>query len=76
MEKRAGCFAYFVFLMVVWLFLTAPWVCLRFVIVVFPDYTILEPVPTTPIALSACSSVVVDSYLLLRQFGGLLLGYC
>ena len=24
---------------VVWLFLTAPWVCLQFVIVVFPDHT-------------------------------------
>ena len=24
---------------VVWLFLTVPWVCLRFVIVVFPDHT-------------------------------------
>ena len=26
-------------LIVVWLFLTVPWVCLRFVIVVFPDHT-------------------------------------
>ena len=26
---------------VVWLFLTVPWVCLQFVIVVFPDQTIL-----------------------------------
>ena len=26
-------------LMVVWLFLTVPWVCLPFVIVVFPDHT-------------------------------------
>ena len=25
--------------MVVWLFLAVPWVCLRFVIVVFPDHT-------------------------------------
>ena len=25
--------------MVVWLFLAVPWVCLRFVIVVFPDQT-------------------------------------
>ena len=24
---------------VVWLFLTLPWVCLKFVIVVFPDHT-------------------------------------
>ena len=27
------------FLMVVWLFLTVPWVCLLFVIVVFSDHT-------------------------------------
>ena len=27
------------FVMVVWLFLALPWVCLRFVIVVFPDHT-------------------------------------
>ena len=27
------------FLMVVWLFLAVPWVCLQFVIVVFPDLT-------------------------------------
>ena len=26
-------------LMVVWLFLVVPWVCLQFVIVVFPDHT-------------------------------------
>ena len=25
--------------MVVWLFLVVPWVCLQFVIVVFPDHT-------------------------------------
>ena len=28
--------------MVVWLFLAVPWVCLRFVIVVFPDHTHLH----------------------------------
>ena len=27
--------------MVVWLFLAVPWVCLQFVIVVFPDHTYL-----------------------------------
>ena len=27
------------FVMVLWLFLAIPWVCLRFVIVVFPDHT-------------------------------------
>ena len=26
-------------MMVVWLFLAVPWVCLQFVIVVFPDHT-------------------------------------
>ena len=26
-------------MMVVWLFLSVPWVCLRFEIVVFPDHT-------------------------------------
>ena len=42
-EESAGCFALFVCLsswclmIVVWLFLTMPWVCLQFVIVVFPD---------------------------------------
>ena len=29
------------FLMVVWLFLAVPWVCLLFVIVVFPDHAYL-----------------------------------
>ena len=39
-EEKAGCFALFVFLMiVVWLFLVMPKVCLQFVIVVFPDHT-------------------------------------
>ena len=31
--------AIFGFAMVVWLYLAVPWVCLRFVIVVFPDHT-------------------------------------
>ena len=41
-EGSAGCFAWLVFLvfvMVVWLFLAVPWVCLQFVIVVFPDHS-------------------------------------
>ena len=39
-EERAGCFALFVFLsvIVVWLFLEMSRVCLQFVIVVFPDH--------------------------------------
>ena len=37
---RADCFALFVVLViVVWLFLAVPWVCLQFVIVLFPDHT-------------------------------------
>ena len=43
-------------LIVVWLFLMVPWVCLQFVIVVFPDHTssdyltmsILRPPPPPP----------------------------
>ena len=41
-KKRVGCFALFVFwclVIVVWLFLMMPQVCLQFVIVVFPDHT-------------------------------------
>ena len=33
--------------MVVWLFLAVPWICLRFVIVVFPDHTHYFGNPTT-----------------------------
>ena len=43
-EERTGCFAFFVFRMscyciVLWLFLTVPWICLQCLIVVFPDHT-------------------------------------
>ena len=42
-RERAGCFAFFwsswCLVIVVWLFLTMPRVCLQFVIVVFPDPT-------------------------------------
>ena len=34
--------------MVVWHFLAVPWVCLRFVIVVFPDHTYLLFCTNTP----------------------------
>ena len=39
-EERAGCFALssWCLMIVVWL-LTMPWICLQFVIVVFPDHT-------------------------------------
>ena len=33
------CLSSWCLVIVVWLFLTAPWVCLHFVIVVFPDHT-------------------------------------
>ena len=43
MEKRelVGCFALssWCLVIVVWLFLAVPWVCLQFVILVFPDHT-------------------------------------
>ena len=41
-EERAGCFAYFVFLVSHDCCVALPrvsWVCLQFVIVVFPDHT-------------------------------------
>ena len=34
---------------VVWLFLSVPWVCLQFVIVVFPDHTHLLFLITQPV---------------------------
>ena len=37
--ERAGGFVSWCLVMVVWLFLTVPWICLHFVIVVFPDHT-------------------------------------
>ena len=41
---RAGCFALSSWCLVVvgWLFFAVPWGCLRFVIMVFPDYTHLQ----------------------------------
>ena len=33
------CLSSWCLMIVVWLFLTMPWVCLKFVIVVFPDHT-------------------------------------
>ena len=33
------CLSYWGLKIVLWLFLMMPWVCLQFVIVVFPDYT-------------------------------------
>ena len=33
------CLSFWCLVIVVWLFLTMPWVCLQFVIVVFPDRT-------------------------------------
>ena len=36
---RVLCLSFWCLMMVVWLFLTKPWVCLQFMIVVFPDHT-------------------------------------
>ena len=38
-EERAGCFAKFVFLMSCDFYVAVTWVCLPFVIVVFPNHT-------------------------------------
>ena len=41
-EERAGCLlslSSWCLVIVVWLFLAMPWVCLQFVIVLFPDHT-------------------------------------
>ena len=49
-EKRAGCFAFFVFcclVIIVWLILMMPWVCMQFVIVEFPDHTIFGAMGAT-----------------------------
>ena len=62
--------------MVVWLFIALPWVCLQFVIVVFPDHTPYFGTSTSPqhtlppIALSASSSVVVDSVFIVAPIWG------
>ena len=53
-------------LMVVWLFLAVPWVCLRFVIVVFPDHTHLlllyKQVVGIPMGTN-CAPLVADLFL-------------
>ena len=46
--------------MVVWLFLAVPWVCLRFVIVVFPDHTHLLFLMSQLLCL--CCVVTVKSF--------------
>ena len=33
------CLSFWCFVIAVWVFLTMPWVCLQFVIVVFPDHS-------------------------------------
>ena len=47
-EEIAGCFAYFVWclVIVVWLFLEEPRVCLQVVVVVFPTISIVRENPT------------------------------
>ena len=44
-EERAGCFAFassWHLVIVLWLFLTVPWVCLQFVIGAFTDHTHIQ----------------------------------
>ena len=59
----------------VWLFLAVPWVCLRCVIVVFPDHTHLLFLPgvyscqnATLLEITCCGSIVV--YLLISHCHG------
>ena len=50
--------------MVEWLFLTVPWGCLRFVIVVFPDHTQITKNPVNIIVTTATAmstAVAVDA---------------
>ena len=44
-------------MIVVWLFLRVPWVCLQFVIVVFPDHTHLLFLEDPPLSDSICGSL-------------------
>ena len=48
--------------MVVWLFLAVPWVCLWFVIVVFPDFTHLQFLTSTMVAKVKSYMYILDAY--------------
>ena len=49
-------------MIVVWLFLAVPWVCLQFVIVVFPDHTIL---PFCAWRMTSVRLIIHDTYVTL-----------
>ena len=76
-EERSGCCCLVV---VVWLFLAVPWVCLRFEVVVFPDHThyfLLKvfPIINIPHSRQFCSALMITFQLChgsreLRQGGG------
>ena len=46
---------------VVWLFLTVPWVCLQFVIVLFPDLTHLQFLMSRLLCLCCVSTVKISN---------------
>ena len=58
-------------MVVVWLFLAVPWVCLQFVIVVFPDYTHLLFFFASNLQLAPYISFSVDLYF--PQFAALII---
>ena len=49
---------------VVWLFLAVPWVCLLFVIVVFPDHTIFQRNDPRTIPSQSCSKISIPCRIL------------
>ena len=59
-------------MIVVWLFLAVPWVCLQFVIVVLPDHTPLLLNPTKPRNEFTCQLVIsLWAYSILLTLSGL-----
>ena len=57
-------------LIVVWLFLAVPWVCLQFVIVVFPDHTHLLFLLSNEIDQDVClvSFLRVEFFILIQRW--------
>ena len=71
-EERAGCFSWCL-VMVVWLFLAVPWVCLRFVIVpgIFRSYSLFLTKNLEPDRIPNCSSLYpVSTYYIRNQATG------
>ena len=52
---------------VVWLFLAVPWVCLLFVIVVFPDHTIFQRNDPRTIPSQSCSKISIPCRILVAM---------